>query len=263
MKGFLLNKHLIGMVHVGPLPGTARSNHSFEHVIQQAVSEAKALENAGFGAILFENMHDAPYLKSKVGPEITAAMAVVGEEIKKATKLPLGVQILAGANEAALAVAQAVGADFIRVEGFVFSHVADEGFIDSCAGNLLRLRKEIGGESIKIFADIKKKHSSHSITSDISISETAEAAQFFGADGVIVTGSSTGRPASPEELDAVKKTIKIPVLIGSGITPQNITQFKDADGWIVGSFLKLSKDWRNAFDPHALTEIVKAATGIH
>ena len=263
MKSFLLNRCLIGMVHVGPLPGTPRSNHSVEHVIQQAVAEAKALETAGFGAILIENMHDTPYLKMKVGPEITAAMAVVGEEIRKVTQLPIGVQILAGANEAALSVAQAIGADFIRVEGFVFSHVADEGFIDSCAGTLLRLRKELGCESIRILADIKKKHSSHSITSDISIAETAEAAHFFGADGVILTGTSTGRPASIEELDEVKATVQIPVLIGSGITPQNISQFRKADGWIVGSFLKHSKDWRNAFNPSALTEIVKAATDLH
>jgi len=258
MNGLLLDKHLIGMVHVGPLPGTPRSNHSLEHVIHQAVAEAKELEKAGFGAMILENMHDAPYVKSKVGPEITAAMAVVAEEIKRNTSLPMGIQILAGANEAALSVAHSVGAQFIRVEGFVFSHIADEGMIESCAGALLRLRKEIGGDSIKIFADIKKKHSSHAITSDVSIAATAEAAEFFGADGVILTGVSTGRSASPVELEEVKKAIKIPVLIGSGITPDNLGQFKNADGWIVGSYLKVSRDWRNTFDPEALSRIVQA-----
>lgn len=50
------------------------------------------------------------------------------------------------------------GLDFIRAEGFVFSHVADEGIINACAGNLLRYRKQVGAENIQIFADIKKKH---------------------------------------------------------------------------------------------------------
>lgn len=262
MKSALFRQSLIGMVHVGPLPGTPRSNHSLEHVITQAVTEAQSLEKAGFGAIILENMHDAPYLKTKVGPEITSAMAVIGEELKKQTSLPIGIQILAGANEAALSVAHAIGADFIRVEGFVFSHVADEGLIESCAGTLLRFRKEIGADTIKILADIKKKHSSHAITADVSIAETAEAAEFFGADGIILTGTATGHAASPEELEQVKKAVGIPVLIGSGITPENISQFKEADGWIVGSYLKVSRDWRNTIDSDALVHMVKAVKAL-
>jgi hypothetical protein len=76
--------------------------NNFEKVITKAVEEAKALHKTGFGAVMIENMHDAPYLKEKVGPEIVAAMTVVGAEIKKAVALPLGIQILAGANESAL-----------------------------------------------------------------------------------------------------------------------------------------------------------------
>lgn len=48
--------------------------------------------------------------------------------------------------------------DFIRAEGFVFSHVADEGFMNSDAGELLRYRKMIDAENVAIFTDIKKKH---------------------------------------------------------------------------------------------------------
>ncbi|MFM8312767.1 MAG: BtpA/SgcQ family protein, partial [Deltaproteobacteria bacterium] len=215
---FSLNKKLLmGMVHVGALPGTPHFHGDVEQVIEKAVGEAKALNAAGFSALVIENMHDTPYLRSKVGPEITASMAVISAEIRKVVSIPIGIQILAGANEAALSVAQAVGADFIRVEGFVFSHIADEGLIESCAGTLLRLRKELGAESVKIIADIKKKHSSHTITSDISIAETAHAAEFFGADGVILTGVSTGTAASPEELATVRKVTKLPIWIGSGI----------------------------------------------
>ena len=100
----------------------------------------------------------------------------------------------------ALAIAHASGADFVRVEGFVYAHVADEGVIESCAGDLLRYRRAIGAERVLIFADIKKKHSAHAITADVSIVETAKAAEFFLADGVIVTGAATGEPASPDEV---------------------------------------------------------------
>jgi membrane complex biogenesis BtpA family protein len=246
------------MVHVGALPGTPRYENNLEQVIEKAVMEGQALQKAGFGAIILENMHDVPYLRMHVGPEITAAMAVVSAEVRKAVSIPMGIQILAGANVAALSVAQAVGAEFIRVEGFVFSHIADEGLIEACAGPLLRLRRELGAENIKIFADIKKKHSSHAITSDVSISETAHAAEFFGADGIIITGTATGAAASSQELREVKQSVQIPVWIGSGITPDNISQYKQAEGWIVGSSIKKGGIWNNPLDPARLNQMVKA-----
>ena len=102
---------------------------------------------------------------------MVAAMASVGSEIRRAVPLPLGVQVLAGANREALAVAHACGASFVRVEGFVFAHVADEGLIESGAGDLLRYRRKIGADGIRVFADIKKKHSSHALTSDVDLEE--------------------------------------------------------------------------------------------
>jgi len=107
---------------------------------------------------MIENMHDIPYLNTHVGPEITAAMTVIGYEVRKISELPCGIQILAAANTEALAVALAAGLQFVRVEGFVFAHVADEGLMNSCAGELLRYRKQIGAEHILVFTDIKKKH---------------------------------------------------------------------------------------------------------
>ena len=136
-----------------------------------AVGEAQVYKAAGFDGLLLENMHDRPYLKGAVGPEIVAALAVVGREVRRAVALPLGVQVLAGANHAALAVALGCGASFVRVEGFVFAHVADEGLIEAAAGELLRYRRHIGADAVRIFADIKKKHASHAITADLSIAE--------------------------------------------------------------------------------------------
>lgn len=237
------------MVHVGALPGTPRNLMKMDSIISEALRETLILSLAGVDAVMIENMHDRPYLNRNAGPEIVAAMTAIAVELKKAFKIPIGIQILAGANKEALAVALATGLDFIRAEGFVFGHLADEGLMNSDAGELLRYRKQIGAEHIQIFTDIKKKHSSHAISSDISIEETAKAAEFFLGDGVIVTGNSTGARASLDEVKSVKNSVKIPVIIGSGIDTNNIHEFWDfADAFIVGSSLKKEGTWENEID---------------
>ncbi|MDH3352900.1 MAG: BtpA family membrane complex biogenesis protein [Nanoarchaeota archaeon] len=201
-------------------------------------------------------MYDIPYTK-EVGPEIPSLMAIIGKEIKK-LGLYCGIQILAGANKEALAVAKAAGLDFIRAEGFVYAHVADEGYIESCAGDLLRYRKQINAENILIFTDIKKKHSSHAITSDVSIKETAHAAEFFLADGLIVTGISTGKEASIQEVVDVQSSTNVPTIIGSGITDNNLKEyFNHADLFIVGSFVKQSGLWGNELDEKRISLLMK------
>lgn len=249
---------LIGMVHVGALPGTPAAHHSVEKLAALALAEARAYRDAGFTAIAIENMHDRPYVKGGVGPEVSAAMAVIGRDLKRETGLPLGVQVLAGANREAVAVAHAAGAEFVRVEGFVYAHVADEGLVESCAGDLLRYRRGIGAERVRVFADIKKKHSSHAITADVSLAETARAAEFFMADGVIVTGTATGAAASAADVREAVDASALPVLVGSGLTPANLAQYAAAHGFIVGSSVKQGGLWSNPLDPEALRAVAAA-----
>jgi membrane complex biogenesis BtpA family protein len=240
------SKPIIGMIHLDSLPGTPNYKGDNKKIIQKALNEAMIYYDCDVNAVMIENMHDVPYLKQSVGHEITAIMSVIANEIKEKTGLICGIQILAGANIEALAVAHAAGLEFIRVEGYVFGHIGDEGYLDSCAGKLLRYRKQIGAEHILIFTDVKKKHSSHAITADIDIVETAKAAQFFLSDGIILTGIATGKEADISEIIAVKKDVELPVLIGSGITAENIENYINiADGFIVGSYLKREGIWQN------------------
>lgn len=256
-------KALIGMVHVGALPGTPNAAESLESIARRAADEAAMLVSSGFDALIIENMHDRPYLRRRVGPEIVAAMTRVGLAVRSAigAERPLGVQILAGANREALAVAQAIDAGFIRTEGFVFASVADEGMLDEAdAGPLLRYRKLIGAEQIAILADVKKKHSAHAVTADVSIADTARAAEFFGADGVIVTGVATGAPTAQADLAAVRAATHLPLLVGSGATADTIgCLFEHADGVIVGSFVKEGGRWDRPLDPARIREMVAAA----
>ena len=241
---------IIGMVHALALPGTPRYGGGMEAVLERATEEARAYRQAGVDAVMVENMHDVPYLKGAVGPEITAAMALVARTVKAESGLPTGLQILAGANREALAVACATGLDFIRVEGFVFAHVADEGLIESCAGELLRYRRMLGAERVAVYADIKKKHSSHALTSDVDLAETARAASFFGADGVIVTGVATGAETNLDEVRSVRDAVSLPVLVGSGVTEANVERYLGlAHALVVGSHFKAQGRWENPVEP--------------
>jgi uncharacterized protein len=258
-KLFPQPKSLIGMIHVQPLPGTPRNYLSIHEIAIQAVKEAQVLVQNGMQAIMLENMHDRPYLNRQVGPEIISALTRVATEVRAVCDLPLGIQILAGANQAALSVAQAAELQFIRTEGFVFGHMADEGLIQSDAGELLRFRKMIGAEHIQIFTDIKKKHSSHAMTSDVSLEDTVEAAEFFLSDGVIITGTHTGKPVIQEELSAVYSAANLPVLVGSGVTAEGLAKTWDyADAFIVGSYFKRDGNWKNDPDPARVQSLVNA-----
>src|SRR5262245_6144691 len=96
---FGVPRALIGVIHTGGLPGTPNAGQSIGDIVDRAVAEARLYASTGFHGVAIENTHDRPYLKGVVGPEIVAAMTAVGLEIGRAVSLPLGVQVLAGANQ--------------------------------------------------------------------------------------------------------------------------------------------------------------------
>lgn len=255
---------VIGMVHVLPLPGTPAYENSpsaIDLLVDRACKECAIYLKYGLHGICIENMFDRPYVSKDAAtrfasPEITATMTRICTEIRRMVpvEIPCGVQVLAGFNQEALAIALASGLQFIRAEGFVFSHVADEGLqLQASAGPLLRYRKQIQADHICILTDIKKKHCSHSITADVDLNQTARAAQFFLSDGLILTGSETGHSPTPTELNQIcqemqnEKTMEnlLPILIGSGITAENLPKFSKANAVIVGSYFKHNGKWFN------------------
>ena len=253
---------LAAMIHLGATPGAPRAGNASGAVIRRAGEEARLLSEAGVDAIVLENMHDRPYLNRDVGPEVVAVMTAALDVVRDVVgpDFVLGVQILAGANREALATAHAAGASFIRAEGFVFAHVADEGIMaDADAGRLLRYRREIGAEDVRVLADIKKKHSAHAITADVGLAASARAAEFFGADGLIVTGDETGQAVRLDHLREDSQATRLPVIVGSGVTPDSIPDLSPyADGFIVGSYFKRDGVWHNPPDPTRLRGLIDA-----
>src|SRR5262245_51842956 len=250
-------KPIIGVIHVGALPGAPANTQTVDEITAQAMREAAIYRDCGVDGVIIENMHDTPYLRGSVGPEIVAAMAIIGRAVKIESRLPTGVQILAGANIEAMAVAHAANLDFIRAEAYAFAHVADEGVIQSSAAQLLRYRKMIGADRVQVWTDVKKKHSSHAITADIGLGATAEAVEFMRGDAVIVTGSVTGDAPKIADVEEARAHCRLPVLLGSGVDANNLADFyQAADGFIIGSYFKADGHWANPVESARVRQLM-------
>lgn len=246
---------LVGMVHLLPLPGSPGWAGSMQDVLDAAQRDAERLAEGGCDALLVENMADLPYLRGEVYPETAAAMAVATYTLAT-LGLPLGVQVLAGANRQALGVCVASGASFLRAEAFAYGHVADEGWLQATAGPLLRARAALGSE-VAVWADVQKKHAAHAVTADVPLADLARGFAFSGADALIITGSETGASARPGDVQTARAA-ELPVIVGSGITADNAADFADADALIVGSWLKEAGDWRNPVSVERVRQLRRA-----
>jgi len=254
----LPDKFLAAMIAVLPLPGAPRHDGNEKRIVKQALSDLRHYREVGVDAIVFENSHDLPYIKPPLPKSAISVMEQIACEVRARFSGPIGIQMLEAANETALEIAHAARLDFLRVEGYVFAHVGGAGLIEGCAGKLLRKRKELACDHIKIFADVKKKHCSHALTGDLDILDEVKQAEFFLVDGVIVTGARTTEPPDPAELRRVKKHAHVPVVIGSGLTTQNLkTYFPIADGFIVGSTFREGGQFLGALERKRLDDFMK------
>src|SRR5579871_1387297 len=113
LRMFESPKPVIGMIHVQALPGTPANRLTLDKIIAAAVNEARIYRAAGVDGVALENMHDVPYLRGAVGPEIVASLAMVARAVKETFGGVTGIQILAAANKEAVAVAHAAGLDWV------------------------------------------------------------------------------------------------------------------------------------------------------
>ena len=180
-------------------------------------------------------------------------MAVVTDRVRAETGLPLGINVLANAAIAALAVAKAGGGAFIRVNQWANAYVANEGFVEGDAARALRYRATIDAADVAVFADTHVKHGAHAVTADRSIEELTRDLEFFDADAVIATGQRTGDTATADEIRTVKGATILPVLVGSGVRADNVAEIMAlADGVIIGSSLKRGGVWWSRWNASAL-----------
>lgn len=246
-------KFLAAMIAVLPLPGSPLYAGDDQVIIDLALADLEVYKTAGVDSIIFENDHDLPYIQPPLDEQGVALMTKIVKAARERFDGPIGIQMLEAANITSLEIAAEADLDYIRVEAYVFAHVGGSGIIHGSAGKILRRRKELVAEHIKVFADVKKKHGSHSLTIDLDIQDEITQAEFFLVDGVIVTSQFTGINPDKTDLIKAKSVTKLPVLIGSGMTAENIQEYLPlADGFIVGSYFRKGGKFLEKLEPERL-----------
>lgn len=258
-KLFKTSNPIIGVVHLLPLPSSPRWAGSLKAVVDRAEQEATALASGGVDGIIVENFFDAPFTKNQVDPSVVSAMTLVIHQLMNLVSLPIGVNVLRNDALSAMAIANCVKAQFIRVNVLTGVMATDQGLIEGQAHHLLRYRRELGSD-VRILADVLVKHArplgSPNLTT--AVQDTIERGL---ADGVILSGWATGSPPNLEDLElATAAANGTPVFIGSGASWENIsTLMRSADGVIVSSSLKRHGRREQTIDPIRVSQFVEAA----
>jgi membrane complex biogenesis BtpA family protein len=258
---FLRSKPIIGMIHMPALPGAPRHTMDLEALVGFALNEAGILERTGCDACIVENVGDAPFFREHVPPITTAAMAIVTREVKRATKMRVGVNMLRNAGAEALSVAAVADADFVRINVVIGAYVTDQGIIQGNAAELARLRKTLP-KDVAILGDVHVKHAAPLF--DVPIEDAAaDLAERGGADAVIVSGARSPAPPSFERVKAVKDAIDKPVFIGSGLGLDNLKEYAErSDGVLIGEVdFKIGGVWGGASDEAAYAKAVRMLRG--
>lgn len=261
MEQFLRSRPLIGMIHLPALPGAPKNTLDLDALIEFALSEAAILERAGLDGCIVENVGDAPFFREHVPPVTVAAMAIITREVRKATKMKVGVNMLRNAGEEAISVAAVAGADFVRINVVIGAYVTDQGIIEGNAAELARLRKSLPRD-VAILGDVHVKHAAPLF--DVPIEDAAaDLAERGGADAVIVSGARSPAPPSFERVKAVRDAIDKPVFIGSGVGLANLRDYADrSDGVLIGEVdFKIGRVWGGASDEAAYAEAVRLVRG--
>ena len=252
------NKTIVGMVHLSALPGSPRHQMSLEKIEAAALKDAEALVENGIRQLMVENFGDVPFWQDAVPPIVIASMTRIASRIRDHfSGIPLGINVRRNDGMAALAVAHAVEAQFIRVNVLCGARVTDQGIIQGIAAKLLRSRRELCAESIQVWADVNVKHSGP-LTDQPVEEQVADTVHRGLADALIASGTGTGQPTDLAEVQRFRRTSgETPIYVGSGVTLDNIQQLLEiADGVIVGTALKHGADPLRPIDPAAVRRLI-------
>ena len=248
------------MLHLKPLPGSAKAE-LLSVVRERMLADLDALVKGGVDGLILENYGDAPYFPGRVPPQTVSYLTRLAMEVRGSTSLPLGINVLRSDGISAMAVAAAVGAEFIRVNVYTGVRVSGEGLIQGNAHEIQRYRRELG-VGVKVFADVDVKHSTGVGSVDLA-DEVTETILRGRADAVIVSGKATGSETGLEDLRIAKESSgSTPVLAGSGVTVETVAEtLRWADGAIVGTGFKVDGVTDNPVDVEAVRALMGEARG--
>lgn len=255
------DKVIIGMVHLPPLPGAPLYDDKagMIRIIESVSLDLHNLQAGGIDAIMFCNENDRPYTL-QAGPETVAAMTRTITHVLGEVRVPYGVDILWD-PVAALAVAKATGASFIR-EVITGVYGGEIGIWNTDSAKVWRYRKSIGADHIRMLYNINAEFAAP--LAPRPIADVARSAVFSSlADGLCVSGIMTGSEVASDVLKTVRDAVpETPIFANTGVTSDNVLEkLKYADGVVVGTSLKVDGVTWNPVDPKrvaAFMQIVRS-----
>lgn len=253
----------LGVIHLLPLPAAPRGSPGFAAVRARALADAEALAAGGASGVILENFGDAPFAREQVDPHVVAQMAVLAAEVRsRHPGLRLGINVLRNDARAALGIAAAVGADWVRVNVLAGAAVTDQGLIQGDAHQWLRYRAEIGAQNVAIVADVHVKHARPLGGAPIGES-AADLYRRAGAAVLIVTGRATGAAAAEDDVAAIRAAVpEAPIWLGSGVNHASARRWRGlVEGAIIGTALHEEGDVRRPLDADRVARMAEALRG--
>ncbi len=251
---------LVGMVHLPPLPGAPRNELPIEAILERAHGDAATLAAAGFDGLIVENYGDAPFYPDTVPSETIACLTrAVAAARLGAPQLQVGVNVLRNDARAALGIAAATGARFVRVNVLAGTMWTDQGPVTGRAHELLRVRRTLAPQCL-ILADVQVKHAVP-VPGRALRDDAHDVWTRAGADALIVSGSATGGRTAVADLEEVRSVApEAPLFVGSGATPERIRSLIDAGatGLIVGSWVQRGGRAGTGVDPERARRLADA-----
>lgn len=256
---FSVEKPVVGMLHLLALPGAPGYGGDLAAVRARLLEDARALAEGGVHGLMIENFGDAPFFPRRVPRATVAMLTAMACEVRRATSLPLGINVLRNDGVSGVAIAAAAAASFIRVNVLCGARVTDQGVIEGIAHELMRERTALGAHGVRIFADVSVKHSAPLGPPRPIEDEVADTLHRGGADALVVSGSGTGRPTDPELLRRVRIAAgAAPVFVGSGVDAETLAELMPrADGFIVGTSLKVGGKSTAAVERRRVSEFLQ------
>ncbi|MBX5457048.1 MAG: BtpA/SgcQ family protein [Thermogemmatispora sp.] len=240
---------VIAMMHLPPLPGRPLydSRAGMAAIVDALRRDLEVLQEGGVDGLLFCNEGDRPYAL-KIDRAQVAAMAAAIGELRPYLSLPYGVDLLWDPL-AALAVAQAVRASFVR-EVFTGVYDSDMGLWQPDAAAALDYRRQIGAEHIKLFFNIEPEFARPLSQRPIGALARSVVVSSL-ADAILISGPMAGAEADLSHIREAKAAVpSTPVLANTGVRIETVrATLAVADGVIVGTGLKRDGYTWNPVDP--------------
>ena len=253
-------KPVIAMVHLGASPGAPLfdSHAGIDGIVECARKDLKALQAAGFDAVMFGNENDRPY-------ELKADVASVGDDglcrrpaqrrdrVALRRQCPVGSDLDSRGRRGDRRV-------FRARDIFTGAYASDMGSWTPDAGAALRYRKRLDRGDLALLYNVSAEFA-YSLDRR-SVADRARSAVFSSIpDAILVSGAITGEAARMEDLEETKRALPgTPVLANTGVKHATVRDvLAVADGCIVGSALKVDGDTWKPVDPDRASEFMRLA----